>query len=144
MAVAVVDVLEPVEVGDDERERPAEALEAGELGGKRLLALPAVRQTGEAVDERLPLDDAVQPRVVERHDRVRRERDGGHPVLVLEVVAEEQERAEGDVAGGQRNLDLVAAPSPGRPAWMSSPLADDDHAARRAGRLDSRLDDQRA
>ena len=113
--MAVVDVLEPVEVGDDDGERAAEPLEARELGGERLLALAAVRETGEAVDERLPLDDAVQARVVERHDRLRRERDGGHPVLVLEVVAEEQQRAEGRPRRRVSGTSILSAPSSGSP-----------------------------
>ena len=68
MAVAVVDVLEPVEVGDDDRERAAEAIDARQLIGERLLALPAVGEPRQPVHQRLALDDPVQPRVVECDD----------------------------------------------------------------------------
>ena len=72
MAVRVVDGLEVVEVGEDQRDGAAEPLDARELGGERLVALPAVGEPGELVDERLPLDDAVQARVVERDHGLRR------------------------------------------------------------------------
>ena len=141
MAVAVVDVLEPVEVADDDGQRAAEALEACELRGQRVLALPPVRKAGETVDERLALDDPVQTRVLERDDRMRRERDRGHPVLVLEVVAEQQEGAERHVARGERNLDLVP-PFAGLAGLDQLAAGRDDHASLRTRRLDRRLDDQ--
>ena len=87
MPVDVVDRLEVVEVGEHERERRAEALGPRDLGGERVLALAPVRDAGEAVDERLPLDDAVQPRVLERDRGVRGERARGEPLLVVERVA---------------------------------------------------------
>ena len=42
VAVAVVDLLEVVEVGEDEREAPAEALGAGDLALERLFEVAAV------------------------------------------------------------------------------------------------------
>src|SRR5829696_2788313 len=66
VAVAVVDVLEVVEVGEDEGEGAAAAVDAGELRRQRLLRRAAIREAGEPVDERLLLDHAVQPGVVER------------------------------------------------------------------------------
>ena len=59
MAEAVVHSLEVVEVGQHQRKRTAEALDAPELPGELVLTLPAVRQAGEPVDTRLPLDDPV-------------------------------------------------------------------------------------
>ena len=59
VAVAVVDGLEAVEVGQRERDRPAEALGAPQLAREHLLAVAPVREAGEHVDERLPSDDPV-------------------------------------------------------------------------------------
>src|SRR5207247_10618914 len=61
---------------------------------RSILGLPPVGEAGEAVDERLPFDDRVQPRVVERHDRVRGERDRSHACVRVERVSDEDERAE--------------------------------------------------
>src|SRR5919201_256675 len=141
MAEAVVDVLEPVEVGNDERERPAESLQARELRGERLLALAPVREAGEAVDQRLTLHDPMQPGVVERNDGMRGKRDRRHAVLVLELVGEEQQRAEVRLAGSERHLDLLGALA--RLAGLYELAADrDDHASGRARRLDRGLDDE--
>ena len=141
MAVPVVDVLEPVEVSHHERQRAAESLDPRQLRCERFLALTAVGQAGQAVDEGLPLDDPVQAGVVERDDRVRGEGDGGHPVLVIEVVAEEQQRAEVRVTRGQRHLDFVGAlVGPARLYELAA--RGHDHAALRARRLDRSLDDQ--
>jgi len=59
MAMAVVDVLEPVEIGDDNCERAAETLDTGELVLQGLLALASIRETRETVDQRLPLHDPM-------------------------------------------------------------------------------------
>ena len=139
MAVAVVDVLEPVEVGHDDSERAAEALDAGELVGERLLALTPVRKAGKAVDESLPLDDAVQAGVVQRHDRLGGKRHGRHPVLLLEVVAEQDQRSEVRRPGLERHLDALSALV--RIAGLHElPGRADEDSAGRAGRLDRRLD----
>jgi len=66
--VPVVDVLEPVEVGDDDGQVTTEALDPRELVCQRLLALTPVGETRELVDQRLSLHDAVQACVVERDD----------------------------------------------------------------------------
>ncbi len=94
VAVRVVHVLEPVEVGEDDRERRLEALGARRLRVERVGGRAAVRETREPVDERLPLDHAVQASVLERDDRVRRERRRVHPLLLAERVAHELERPE--------------------------------------------------
>jgi hypothetical protein len=112
MAVAVVDVLEPVQVGDDHGQGAAEALDAGELVRERFLALAPVGQAGEAVDEGLPLDDPVQPDVVEGNDGVRREGGRGHPVLVGEIVAEEEKRAEVD-GSRTKGTSILSSPLSG-------------------------------
>src|SRR6266508_89374 len=139
--VAVVDVLEPVEVRDHDGQRAAETLHACELGGEDLLALPAVRQPGEAVDERLPLDDAVQAGVVEGDGRMGCEGDRGHTILVLEVVPEEDERAEVGLGSLERYLDSVLAPVwiPGRDQLAAR---SNENPAGGAGCLHCGLDDQ--
>ena len=80
----VVDLFEVVEVGEDERERGAEPLGAGDLGGERFLAVASVRDAGQPIDERLPLDDPVQPRVLQRDRCVRRQRVRRHRLLDVE------------------------------------------------------------
>ena len=109
MAVAVVDALEVVEIGQDDRKRPAETLDARELGCELVLELAAVGEAGEPVDPSLALDDPVQARVVERDHGLRRERRQRHLVVRLELVAEDEQRAEVDPAGDQRRLDLGRA-----------------------------------
>src|SRR5262249_59736288 len=81
VAEAVVDVLEPVQVGNHDREWAAETLEASEFRGEDLLALSAIREPRQTVDERLPLDDPVQSGVVEGDNRLRSERPRRHPVF---------------------------------------------------------------
>ncbi len=73
-----------------------------------LFALAAIRQPGEPVDERLPLDDAMQPSVVEGHDRVRGERYDGHPVLVVrgpESLAEPRDHVAQPPSLGRELVD---------------------------------------
>src|SRR6266508_4395751 len=107
---------------------------ANRRAGERALAGAAVRQPGEPVDERLLLDDPVQVRDVERHDRVRRERRGRHPVVVAEALSAEDEPAEVRAAGAQRHLDsLVSGDHPG---LRCDPTVDDHEPAGRAGRLE--------
>ena len=65
MAVLVVDQLEVVEVGEDERERVAEALCAANLDGERLGEAAAVGELGELVRDRLALDGAVEALVLD-------------------------------------------------------------------------------
>src|SRR5205814_6047120 len=66
MPVAVVDRLEVVEVGEDQRERIAEPLGPPQLLPQDLMAPAAVREAGQAVAGRLALDDRVQAGVLER------------------------------------------------------------------------------
>ena len=84
MAVRVIDLLEVVEVGEHERERRAEALGARDLGRERLFALTPVCDAGEPVDERLSLDDAAQPRVLERDRGMGGQGACGQALLVVE------------------------------------------------------------
>src|SRR5205823_5631239 len=71
VAVPVVDLLEVVQVGDDEREGSDHAVGARDLVRERVLAAAPVRDSRQPVDERLALDDRVQPRVLERDGGVR-------------------------------------------------------------------------
>ena len=140
VAEAVVDRLEAVEVGEHEGDRAAEALGAQQLAGERLLAVAAVGEAGEHVDERLAGDDPVQARVLERDRRVGDERRGRAPLLDREAAARERERAEALAAGRERELEALA------PVGERSRLDDlaaeaDDEPAGRAGRLDHGLDD---
>ena len=106
----------------------------------RLLEPPPVREPGEAVEERLPLDDAVQPRVLERHDRLRGERRGGLDLVGVEGRRRDHERPEVGCAGAEREGDALA----GR-LGIADPdelaLAAEHEPAVGAGRLDRRLDD---
>ena len=109
VAVHVVDGLEVVEVGEDERERRAEPARRARSPRESASSQPApVRDAGEPVDERLPLDDPVQPRVLERDRRVRRERRRGQPLLLVEDVADEVERPERRPADRERKLEPLA------------------------------------
>ena len=142
VAVHVVDRLEVVEVGEHERQRRAEALGARDLRGERVLALAAVRDAGEPVDERLPLDDPVQPRVLERDRRVRGERAGGHRAAPSSndsptSVSVPKRRA----AGGERQLEPLAVRV--RVAGLDDACRRRrrSRAPRRAGGLDRGLDD---
>ena len=74
----------------------------------------AVREPGEAVDQRLPLDDAVQPRVLERDDSLRGERRRGLDLVGVEDVGGEHERAEVGRADAQRERDAARRPRRGR------------------------------
>src|SRR6185295_11838097 len=65
VAEAVVDLLEVVQVGQDEREGAAEALGAADLARERVLELTAVGKLGEAVGTRLARDEAVKANVLE-------------------------------------------------------------------------------
>ena len=84
MAVAVVHLLEVVQVGQDQRQAAAEALRAGDLGLERLLEVAPIGKLGQAVRVRLPLDEAMEARVLERDRGL-----GAEPVGELAgVVAE--------------------------------------------------------
>jgi hypothetical protein len=73
VAEAVVDGLEVVDVGEDQADRAAQPLRAGDLARERLVGLAPVRQPGEPVDERLALDHPVEPRVLEGDDGLSRQ-----------------------------------------------------------------------
>ncbi len=140
MAVDVVHDLEVVEVGEHESELEVVARRARELPVERRLALAAVGEPGEAVDERLLLDDAVQPQVVERHgglvpERVRRE-----DVVGAEAGPQEPEHAEGSAPARERNLQLV--PVRARVADLDELALGAHEAAAHGGRrLDRGLED---
>src|SRR5438876_5626230 len=107
MAVPVVDVLEPIEVGDDDGQGPAEPLDPRELVFQRLLALAPVGETREAVDQCLSFDDSMQACVVERDHGMRSEGNGSHAVLLGELGAEEEERTEADRSSLKRYLEAL-------------------------------------
>ena len=65
VTVTVVHLLEVVEVGQDQRQASTEALRAGDLGLERLLEVAPVGKLGQAVRVRLPLDQAMEARVLE-------------------------------------------------------------------------------
>ena len=83
----------------------------------------------------------MQPDVVEGDDGVRRERGRGHPVLVGEIVAEEEQRAEVHGSRTKGHLDLVVA-LVGIADLHELTVRTDEDAAGRARRLDRGLDDQ--
>src|SRR5207237_3104232 len=70
VAEAVVDLLELVEVDEDQTDRAAEALDAADLPFERLLELAPVRKLREAVRHGLPLELAVEARVLESDRRL--------------------------------------------------------------------------
>src|SRR5947209_17390817 len=107
VAVPVVDLLEVVQVGDDEGERSDHAVGARDLVRERVLASATVRDSRQPVDERLTLDDRVQPRILEGDGGVRRERRRRHPVLSVER-ADEDETSEPLSANRERMLDAIA------------------------------------
>ena len=65
VAEAVVDALEVVEVGEDERRRHRPGRPA-DLGAERGHEAPPVDEARELVGDRLVLDDVMEPRVLER------------------------------------------------------------------------------
>src|SRR5687768_16885157 len=87
VAVAVVDLLEVVEVGEHEGERVAEPLGAAHLDGERLGEAAAVGELGELVGDRLALDGPVEPLVLERDRGLRRQPVGELLGLVVEGAA---------------------------------------------------------
>ena len=105
MAVNVVHGLEVVQVGEDERERRREPLRARDFLRERVLTLAPVRDSRQAVDERLLLEDVVQARVLERDRCMRRERARRCPLLGVERRADEEEGAEGRASGCERQLE---------------------------------------
>src|SRR6188508_3800726 len=109
MTVTVVDHLEVVYVGEDQPDRSSDPLDARELGRERLVGLTPVRQSGEPVHERLPLDDPVQASILERDDGLAGEGLGGHLLLDVEVGAVEAQTPEAAPAGGQLELELLRA-----------------------------------
>src|SRR3954447_9576981 len=141
VAEAVVDRLEAVEISQYEGDRAAEALGAHQLPRACFLTRGWLAEAGENAAERLPRDDPVQARVLERDRRVRDERRRGAPLLDGEAAAGERERAEALTAGRQGQLE--AAATLGEGAGLDDLTAEtDDEATRRPGRLDDRLDDQ--
>src|SRR2546430_17161775 len=109
MAVAVVNGLEVVEVGEREGDRASEPLRTHELTRERLLAVAPVGEAGQLVDEGLARDDPVQARVLERDRGVRHERRCCAPLVEREAAARKRERAEALPPGGERQLEALAA-----------------------------------
>ena len=140
MAVAVVDALEVVEVGDHEADVAAESRRASQLEAERVLEAPPVRETGEAVDESLVLDEAMQLRVVECDDRLGGERTRNLDLGDVERPGDDHEMAEVRRARPERERDPFALPVRLADAGDLAVAADHDPAGG-AGRLDGRLDD---
>ena len=140
VAEAVVDRLEAVEVRENEGDRAAEALGAKELAGEGVLALAAVREAREHVDEGLARDDPVQPRVFERNRGMRDQRRGDAALLETEIAARERERPEALAPRGQRQLEALATVGD-RPGLDDLAAEPDDDPCGRARCLDDRLDD---
>src|SRR6187397_890294 len=105
MAVAVVDRLEAIEIGEDEAEIAVEALRARDLLLEALLERPPVGEPRERVDQGLLLDDRVQLGVLERDGGLRREQRGGLRLVVVERPGEHDlsEQVTGD---RERQLEL--------------------------------------
>ena len=140
MAEAVVDLLEVVEVGENDRKRPAETLDARELDRELVLEVAAVRQAGQTVDPSLLLDDSVQARVVERNDCLGGERCGGLPVVIAERFAEEGQGPEVDAPGLERHLDAIGGVLDGAGPHDVARCSH-EHAGGCTARLDRGLDD---
>src|SRR5207245_4514027 len=70
VAVAVVDVLEAVEIAECDADLAAEAADPRQLEAERVLEPAPVRKPGQAVDERLLLDETVELGVVESDHRL--------------------------------------------------------------------------
>ena len=137
MTVHVVHVLELVEVGEDERERRLETLGAGGLCVERIGGRAAVRQAGETVEERLPLDQPVQAGVLERNHGVRHQRRGAHPLLLVEGIAHELECPEA-LARGDERKDQPIAVTVGIAVDNDRAVRRHDATTARRGRLGSR------
>ena len=75
MPEPVVDQLEVVQIGEHDRELPAEPLPPGDLRVERIEKAPTVDEARQLVGDRLPLDDVVEPRVLERDRSL-----GGEPL----------------------------------------------------------------
>src|SRR5262249_31996796 len=73
MAELVVDRLEALEAGEHEAYTAAEALRARDLFLEALLERAPVREPGQRIDERLPLDDVVKAGIVECNRGLRSE-----------------------------------------------------------------------
>ena len=138
VAVAVVDALEVVQVGDHERERAAVALHARELLREAVLELAAVRQLGEPVGGGLELEPRVRARVVERRARLRGEPVGELAGLVREVGADgrEQQHARLVALARERDLERLAARRREFRCVRSRPRPPCRTSAGGAGRLD--------
>ena len=99
MSVAVVHLLEVVEVGEDEGKRAAEALGAADLAGETLLEVTPVGEVGEAVRAGLTLDEAVKANVLECDGGLRAEPECQLARLVAEVCSLRREEEHRVLAG---------------------------------------------
>ena len=99
MAEAVVDRLEVVEVGHDDRDLVMEALGAGDLGAEGLVELPAVRKLGQLIRRRELACDPVEVGVLERDRGAARK-----PFCELDIVVVEAtlRRVEDEEPTGHR------------------------------------------
>ena len=82
VAEGVVEVLEPVDVEEDQRQRPVLALRAAQLPIERLLHVPAVEQPGQRVADRLAAQGLPEPDVRQGERELLGHRHGeAHPGL---------------------------------------------------------------
>ena len=113
VAEAVVDRLEVVQIGQDEREAAAKALHPADLVLERLLEAAPVRELREVVGDRLARQDPVQPCVLERDRGLRGERIGGGEGVLPENRAglrvEEQHLDLAALPGAERDRHRLAA-----------------------------------
>src|SRR4051794_20812524 len=114
VAVRVVDLLEPVQVEHQQRQRPAEPGGAVDFARERLLEEPVVAQPGEAVGHGQPLRLLMQEHVVDGDGRLAGEALNGLEVGVVERLTVdpvvEVEHAEDPGAGAQRHADQLLGP----------------------------------
>ena len=90
-------------------DRPAEAIRPRQLAREHLVCSTPVGEPGQAVQHRLLFDDAVQARVLQRHDGLADQRRCGDPLLRVEGVPEEDEPTEATAPRVELELDLLGA-----------------------------------
>ena len=111
MPEAVVDRLEVVQVGHDDRDLVPEALGARDLGAECLVELPAIRQLGQLVRRRKLARDPVEVRVLERDRGAAREPFGELDVVLVEPARRrvENEQPAVDRSSRERNRERRAS-----------------------------------
>ena len=141
---AVVDALEVVEVGEEERQRGVEPARAGDLALERLDEAAAVDEAGELVGDGLLADDLVQACVLERDRGLRGEPLGERGRLGREAAFGRVDE-QPDLAAARRlaevELDRLLADRLADPRQLA--VVVEHAAAGGAGRLDGGVEDHR-